>query len=99
MVSFEAAKEFLKAQHLAPLLSEVQQQLITLNKWSTVGQALQVCILRCYQSAVACKDRSWRHCWRMQVPRAQKLIETIAFKGQTGASIHIRISATAWVTN
>jgi CBS domain-containing protein len=41
MVSFEAAKEFLKAQHLAPLLSEVQQQLITLNKWSTVGQALQ----------------------------------------------------------
>ncbi|KAF6259138.1 hypothetical protein COO60DRAFT_1514679 [Scenedesmus sp. NREL 46B-D3] len=41
MVSFDAAKEFLKAQHLAPLLSEVQQQLITLNKWSTVGQALQ----------------------------------------------------------
>jgi hypothetical protein len=60
MVSFEAAKEFLKAQHLAPLLSEVQQQLITLNKWSTVGQALQVCDLYCLHSPVARKEYELR---------------------------------------
>lgn len=41
MPEFTAAKEFLANQHLAPLLSEVQQQLVSLNKWSTVGQALQ----------------------------------------------------------
>lgn len=42
MPEFAAAKEFLANQHLAPLLSAVQQQLVSLNKWSTVGQALQV---------------------------------------------------------
>jgi CBS domain-containing protein len=41
MPEFAAAKEFLANQHLAPLLSAVQQQLVSLNKWSTVGQALQ----------------------------------------------------------
>lgn len=45
-MAFEQAKEFLKGQHLAPLLSAVSQNLVTLNKWSTVGQALQV---RCSQ--------------------------------------------------
>jgi hypothetical protein len=60
MVSFDAAKEFLKAQHLAPLLSEVQQQLITLNKWSTVGQALQVRDLCCVRAPVALEELGWK---------------------------------------
>lgn len=42
MPEFTAAKEFLANQHLAPLLSAVQQQLVSLNKWNNVGQALQV---------------------------------------------------------
>jgi hypothetical protein len=60
MVSFDAAKEFLKAQHLAPLLSEVQQQLITLNKWSTVGQALQVRDPLCVRAPVARGEPVWK---------------------------------------
>jgi hypothetical protein len=60
MVSFDAAKEFLKAQHLAPLLSEVQQQLITLNKWSTVGQALQVRDLLCVPASAAPGELGWK---------------------------------------
>lgn len=39
---FSAAKDFLAQQHLAPLLSQVQQNLVSLNKWDTVGKALQV---------------------------------------------------------
>jgi CBS-domain-containing membrane protein len=40
--SFEITKQFLANQHLAPLLQRSSQQLATLNKWSTAGQALQV---------------------------------------------------------
>jgi hypothetical protein len=43
MADFSAAKAFLQAQHLGPLLSAVTQSLVTLNKWDTVGKALQVC--------------------------------------------------------
>ncbi|KAF8072382.1 CBSCBS2 [Scenedesmus sp. PABB004] len=39
---FAAALEFLKQQHLGPLLSAVNQNLVKLNKWDTVGKALQV---------------------------------------------------------
>lgn len=42
MAQFAGVKEFLKEQHLAPLLSQVTQSLLTLNKWDTVGKALQV---------------------------------------------------------
>lgn len=42
MSAFTATQEFLRQQHLQPLLSTVNQSLVTLNKWSTVGQALQV---------------------------------------------------------
>jgi hypothetical protein len=42
MAVFSAAKDFLAQQHLAPLLSQVQQNLVSLNKWDTVGKALQV---------------------------------------------------------
>lgn len=42
MAVFTAAKDFLAQQHLAPLLSQVQQNLVSLNKWDTVGKALQV---------------------------------------------------------
>lgn len=41
MSAFAPALEFLKAQHLAPLLAPLQQNLLTLNKWSTVGDALK----------------------------------------------------------
>eukprot|EP00775_Hariotina_reticulata_P012845 gene12845-12972_t len=38
-MAFEEAQNFLKQQHLAPLLSTVNQSLVTLNKWSTsLGQ-------------------------------------------------------------
>jgi hypothetical protein len=40
-MAFAPVQDFLKQQHLAPLLSTVNQSLVTLNKWSTVGQALQ----------------------------------------------------------
>jgi hypothetical protein len=42
MAAFTAAKDFLAKQHLAPLLSQVQQNLVSLNKWDSVGKALQV---------------------------------------------------------
>jgi len=42
MAAFAGAKDFLAQQHLAPLLSQVQQNLVSLNKWDTVGKALQV---------------------------------------------------------
>lgn len=42
MSAFAAAKDFLAQQHLAPLLSQVQQNLVSLNKWDTVGKSLQV---------------------------------------------------------
>lgn len=41
MAAFAGAKDFLAQQHLAPLLSQVQQNLVSLNKWDTVGKALQ----------------------------------------------------------
>jgi hypothetical protein len=37
-----ATKEFLEQQHLAPLLSQVNQSLCSLNKWDTVAKALKV---------------------------------------------------------
>jgi hypothetical protein len=40
--SFEVTKQYLAGQHLAPLLHASSQQLHTLNKWSTAGQALKV---------------------------------------------------------
>lgn len=41
-MTFTGVNAFLKEQHLAPLLASVQQHLVTLNKWDTVGKALQV---------------------------------------------------------
>lgn len=41
-MAFDGAKQFLRENHLAPLLSDAQGALQTLNKWTTVGTALQV---------------------------------------------------------
>ncbi|KIZ00644.1 hypothetical protein MNEG_7315 [Monoraphidium neglectum] len=41
-MAFESAKRFLRENHLAPLLTNDQPALQTLNKWTTVGTALQV---------------------------------------------------------
>lgn len=41
-MAFQSAKEFLRSNHLAPLLTNDQPALQTLNKWTTVGTALQV---------------------------------------------------------
>ncbi|KIZ04067.1 hypothetical protein MNEG_3892 [Monoraphidium neglectum] len=41
-MAFQGAQDFLRDNHLAPLLSSDQRALQTLNRWSTVGTALQV---------------------------------------------------------
>lgn len=41
-MAFAGAQQFLRENHLAPLLTNAQPAVQTLNKWSTVATALQV---------------------------------------------------------
>lgn len=56
MATFQGAKDFLAQQHLAPLLSQVQQNLVSLNKWDTVGKALQVSVQALVELVAVCNN-------------------------------------------
>lgn len=51
MSAMQGAQDFLRANHLAPLLTNDQPALQTLNKWTTAGTALQV-RMHAFQAAV-----------------------------------------------
>lgn len=71
---FDSAKEFLAKQHLSPLLSTVNQQLVSLNKWDSVGKALQA-------SFVGVAQPSQNHRDAARSPRQPMPITAITARG------------------